>query len=104
MCIWSRSAKAGELCGSGHRSRPFEQRIGTGEGLIVPQSFDDLLQSGYHFKVSGMSKQNCVLEYSLDLISWWALQTNRLAASEMEIADADAASADHRFYRARAVP
>ena len=70
----------------------------------VQQTFEDIQRLGYRFVLDGRSNLNCVVEHSIDLVSWTPFQTNRLALPNLEIVDTSATGSSSRFYRARVVP
>jgi hypothetical protein len=58
----------------------------------------------FGFNISGPTGSNVVIDYSSDLKTWIALQTNLLGNSSLYFSDRQAAAGQQRFYRARLLP
>ena len=71
---------------------------------IPPQQAEDIRSVGCRLFLSGVSSNYYRTEYSSNLMTWTALQTNQATSAEVEIVDRGATNPPFRFYRARLLP
>jgi hypothetical protein len=69
----------------------------------VPQTLNELSNSGFRLFLQGPSNVTCVVECREGTAAWIPLATNLLQSAESEIIDAGATNSPHRLYRARLV-